>query len=257
MPDSPLDILARRIAQTRPIDRAGKQAVARELKSLRSRLYASTSPDIVDRVEATALLMHYLSLVEDSPIESLQLVARLTASFDERCFAPLTSELAPSRTGGPIEGLTAASKLGEIMVAMGIIAEEQLDEALRLQLSWRLPLGTCLEKLGHATGAQVTRALELQKKLRASIEPAPALPSSPAPAARVGASLDVRENQGPSLSEFLVPRNMLTPQQLDTALTMQRAAGITLSEAIVQLGLLTDEQMRQAALAQEKMRGWV
>lgn len=261
MPDSPLQILARRIAQTRPIDRAGKQAIARDLKNLRSRLYASTSQDLVDRVEATALLMHFLSLVEDSPIETLQLVARLTASFDERCFAPATAELTPARTAGPLDGLTATSKLGEIMVSMGIIAAEQLDEALRIQRSWRLPLGTCLEKLGHATGAQVARALDVQKKLRASAEPAaPIAAPSAAPSATAGVrgggfKLDVRDNQGPTLAEFLLQRNMLTPAQLERAQTMQRAAGITLNEAIVQLGLLSVEQVRQAVQMQEKLRG--
>jgi hypothetical protein len=257
MPDSPLQNLARRIAQTRPIDRAGKQALARELRGLRSRLYSSATQDLVDRVEATALLMHFLSLVEDSPIETLQLVARLTAGFDERCFAPQAAETATVRAASPQDGLTPASKLGEIMVAMGLVTAEQLEEALRIQMSWRLPLGTCLEKLGHATAAQVARALELQRKLRASSEPAaPLAGSAPPVGARSGAmKLDVRENQGPSLHEFLLQRNMLTPQQLEKAATMTRAAAITLSEAIVQLGFLSVEQVKQAVQQQEKLRG--
>ena len=253
MTDSPLQNLARRIAQTRPIDRAGKQALARELKNLRGRLQPSTSPELVDRVEATVLLMHFLSLVDDSPIETLQLVGRLTASFDEHSFTP-PAEPAARATG--LDALTQASKLGEILVAMGLITPAQLDEALRLQLSWRLPLGTCLEKLGHATSAQVAQALELQQKLRASAEPPAALPSPvPATPARSGGlRLDVRENQGPSLAEFLLQRNLLNQQQIERAMTMQRAAGITLNEAIVQLGLLSIDQVRQAVQLQEKLR---
>jgi hypothetical protein len=260
MPDSPLQILARRIAQTRPIDRSGKQALARELKNLRSRLYPATSQDLVDRVEATALLMHFLSQVEDSPIETLQLVARLTASFDERCFAPPSVEAsAAARPTGVLEGLSSTSKLGEIMVAMGIIAADQLEEALRIQKSWRLPLGTCLEKLGHATPAQVTRALDMQKKLRVSAEPPAPLGAAPASISLStrgpGLPLDVRGGTVQTLGDFLLQRNMLTSQQLERAVTMQRAAGITLNEALVQLGLMTVDQVRQAVQMQEKMRG--
>jgi hypothetical protein len=255
MLDSPLQHLARRIAQTRSIDRAAKGLLARELKSLRSRLYPSLGQEVIDRVDAATLLMHYLAISEDSPTEALQLVARMTAALDDRFFAPAVPsplDVAPAAAASPLDGLSATSRLGEIMVKTGIITEEQLNEALNIQRTWRLPLGTCVEKLGHATGAQVARALELQKKLRASA--APALPSEPQANHRpVGLNLDVR-NSGPSLGELLLQRNMLAPPQLERAKTLQRAAGVTLEEALVQLQILTRDQVRAAVQIVERMK---
>jgi hypothetical protein len=252
--DSPLQHLARRIAQTRSIDRAAKGVLARELKSFRARLYPSAGQEVIDRVDAAALLMHYLASSEDSPAEAMQLVARMTAGLDERYFAPaLPSPLEPpSPAANPLDGLSAASRLGEIMVKTGIITDEQLNEALGIQKTWRLPLGTCIEKLGHATGGQVARALELQKKLRGSL--AAPLPSEPAAAPRpLGLKLDVRES-GPSFAEVLLQRSMLSPQQLERAKTLQRAAGVTLEEALIQLQILTRDQVKQTLQVVERMK---
>jgi hypothetical protein len=257
MTDTPLENLARRIAQTRSIDRAGKQALARELKSLRGRLYPSAGQDLVDRVEAAVLLMHFIATQEDAPGDGLQLVARLTAAFDERCFAPPPPEPESAKLPAGLEGLATTSKLGDVMVHIGMITAEQLDEALRVKRNMRLPLGVCLERLGHATSGQVARALELQKRLRAVAEPAPqAAPPAPLPSVRRSElKLEVRDGSAvPTLAELLVQSNQLSPQQLERASVLQRAAGVHFEEALIQLGFLSLDQIKQAKQVQERLR---
>lgn len=283
MSDTPIRHLARRISQIRPIDRTGKLQLARELRAARGRMYASAPPIAIDMVEALAMLMAFLASAEEVPGEALQTVARLTAGLDERYFAPPLPDPAQQVPTGPA-GLDASSRLGEILVHLGIITSEQLDEALRIQKVWRIPLGACTEKLGFATGAQIARALELQARLRASVTPNAPLPQAAAPAGfrplgstppgaatsapgaepALGAApgprrselkLELRErSRGQMLGELLIEQGVLSKEQLDHGLKMQRAAGLRLGEALIQLGYATREQVKQALLLQEKMR---
>ena len=282
MSDTPIQHLARRIAQIRPIDRTGKLQLARELRAARGRMYASAPQDAIDRVEALAMLMAFLSSADEVPPEALYTVARLTAGLDERFFAPPLPEPAQQVPTGPA-GLDASSRIGEILVHLGIITPEQLDETLRIHKVWHLPVGACAEKLGFATGAQIARALELQARLRAGVgtpAPLPAGPSvpglahsgpvsahhapavhapatlgTPPPARRGELKLELRDrNQGQRLGELMLEQGIVTREQLDYALKMQRAAGLRLGEALIQLGYASREQVRQALLLQEKMR---
>lgn len=276
MSDTPIQHLARRIAQIRPIDRTGKLQLARELRAARGRMYASAPQDAIDRVEALAMLMAFLSSADEVPPEALYTVARLTAGLDERFFAPPLPEPSQQVPTGPA-GLDASSRIGEILVHLGIITPEQLDETLRLHRVWHLPVGACAEKLGFATGAQIARALELQARLRASAgtpaplpagsmpglvhsgpssaHHAPATLGAPPPARRGELKLELRDrNQGQRLGELMFEQGIVTREQLDYALRMQRAAGLRLGEALIQLGYASREQVRQALLLQEKMR---
>jgi adenylate cyclase len=246
-------------------------------------MYASAPPVAIDLVEALAMLMAFLASADEVPGEALQTVARLTAGLDERFFAPPLPEPSQQVPTGPA-GLDASSRLGEILVHLGIITPEQLDEALRIQRVWRQPLGMCTEKLGFATGAQIARALELQSRLRAATAPSAPLPQhtplpgirpaghvtahshapaplpdhslgSPAAPRRTEFKLELRERgRGSMLGEILLEQGHLSQEQLDHALRMQRAAGLRLGEALIQLGFSTREQVKQALLLQEKMR---
>lgn len=282
MSDTPIQHLARRIAQIRPIDRTGKLQLARELRAARGRMYASAPQDAIDRVEALAMLMTFLASADEVPAEALYTVARLTAGLDERFFAPPLPDPAQQVPTGPA-GLDASSRIGEILVHLGIITPEQLDETLRIHKVWHLPVGACAEKLGFATGAQIARALELQARLRAGVGAPAALPAAasmpglvhsgpasahhlpaahagatlgaPPPARRTELKLELRDrNQVQRLGELLLEQGIVTREQLDYALKMQRAAGLRLGEALIQLGYASREQVRQALLLQEKMR---
>lgn len=252
--DSSIQHLAKRIHQTRSIDRAGKIALAKELRSLRARMLAGVGQPEIDRLEAAALLMAFLASADEAPVEALQVVARLTASLDERLFAtPAPVEpVEPVASAAAHDALSAASRLGDILVHQNIVTPEQLAEALRVQPFWKLQLGACLEKLGAATGAQVARALELQARLRANrgadapLGLAPKLKET---------RLEIRDRTpGPDLAEILIEQGTLTREQLEHAQRLQRAAGLSIGEALVQLNFATKEQIKQALHLQERLR---
>jgi len=78
---------------------------------------------------------------------------------------------------------------------------------------------------------------------------------APPPARRTELKLELRErSQGQRLGELMLEQGIVTREQLDYALKMQRAAGLRLGEALIQLGYASREQVRQALLLQEKMR---
>jgi len=57
--------------------------------------------------------------------------------------------------------------LGSILIELGTVTQDQLDEALRCQASGDpRPLGAILMSLGHLTAAEVEHALMMQKARR-------------------------------------------------------------------------------------------
>lgn len=62
--------------------------------------------------------------------------------------------------------------LGGLLVELGLVTGEQLDEALGRQAAGdERPLGVILMALGHLTGPEVEHALMVQKARRGNIEP--------------------------------------------------------------------------------------
>ncbi len=55
--------------------------------------------------------------------------------------------------------ILAPPRLGDILVTMGVIAPEQLQEALQVQSSTRQRLGTVLMSNGWATDSETSNAL--------------------------------------------------------------------------------------------------
>lgn len=63
--------------------------------------------------------------------------------------------------------------LGHVLVELGLVAQEKIDEALRLQTAGDArPLGVILVGLGHVAAHELERALMVQKARRGEIEPA-------------------------------------------------------------------------------------
>lgn len=58
-----------------------------------------------------------------------------------------------------------ADRLGDMLLAQGLIDSQQLGKALSLQKGQRIPLGQALASLGFATEEQIWRALAQQQKL--------------------------------------------------------------------------------------------
>jgi hypothetical protein len=151
------------------------------------------------------------------------------------------------------------ARLGELLVSEGILSAGELEDALAAQLETqpRKPLGELLLASGVVSPPLLVRLLAQQCQLqleeetgfgnglRRAIEQRhtertrpeePAAAPIEAPVAAAAAPV----SQGPRLlGELLVAQELLTPKQLEWALTEQAESGRLLGEIIVQNGLVS------------------
>ena len=111
----------------------------------------------------------------------------------------------------------AEVRLGELLVAEGLITQRQLDAALTEQTSRPdyTPLGRVLVERRLLTPKQLTLMLE-------------------------------RSGRRPRLGDVLVRNGSITAEKLEAALQMQKSQHRPLGEILVRQGMVTDEVMRQA-----------
>jgi hypothetical protein len=109
-------------------------------------------------------------------------------------------------------------KLGQLMVATGLISFEELDAVLEIQANTKhehIPVGEIMVACGYVTRQQLEYYLRLQEQLK--------LPS------------DKPERWGQRLVEL----GMVTEDQLKVALVEQKTTGSTLRQALISRGWLT------------------
>lgn len=114
-------------------------------------------------------------------------------------------------------------KLGEVLIAEGLITPDQLNEALEVQRAQGGRIGTILVSLGYVAQAQVDFVVESNKK-----EPA-----------RIG--------------EILRDGGYLTQEQLDTALTLQRHSGGRLGDILLYYGFVPADVLNREIATQRSL----
>jgi len=121
----------------------------------------------------------------------------------------------------PLGESPSARRFGELLVADGIITQDQLDAALRLQSVARsyMPLGQVL----------LANKLVTRKTLNALLH---------------------RWGKRSRLGEILVKAGRITPAQLEEALTYQRRLLMPIGKALITLGYIDEMAMRDALCTQ-------
>jgi hypothetical protein len=259
--------LVKRIQETRPVQSARRQALADDLKALRRDLDAEAVPDQACNLDAALLLMEFMARSEDvATAETLSIVAGLVSTIDEnslrfgppRAFAPRLvreegAEYADLR-------LTQEALIGAILVQAGVISPEALTRGLQLQTSSSQPLGQCLVQLGAATPAQIESAVAYQDRLREEERTTRREPERSGTAARGELRLNAKQKtvlqsiNSQVLGEVLVRLGSISREQLERALTVQRAAGVHIGQALVETKATTWEQIKRALDVQRQLR---
>jgi type IV pilus assembly protein PilB len=121
--------------------------------------------------------------------------------------------------------VVASVRLGELLLAEGLVTPAQLDEALRVQASNEgyAPLGHILVAQRIITRDQLLSVLE-------------------------------RHRRSSKLGDILLKGGELSREQLDTALAEQRRSGQPLGEVLLRLGLVSEERLRMALCRQLHIR---
>ena len=113
-------------------------------------------------------------------------------------------------------------KLGEILIAQGMITNEQLVEALQVHRRTGVSLGTVLVKLGYITEDDLTSVLGTQIQL----------------------------DQKKRIGEVLIDQGLITQEQLVTGLEEQKKSKMQLGKCLVKLGFITDNKLVDVLSAQ-------
>lgn len=113
-------------------------------------------------------------------------------------------------------------KLGEILVAQGYISEEQLARGIQEHRRTGISIGTVLVRMGFISENDLTSVLGEQIQL----------------------------NQRQKIGEVLVDQGLITTQQLDQGLAMQKQTGERLGKCLVKLRLITEEKVIDVLSAQ-------
>lgn len=148
-------------------------------------------------------------------------------------------------SGGPILNDMA---LGSLMVQLGTLTEEQLDEALDAQRGSGLRIGEVAVQRGYSTAEQIEEVTELQRHLREHSR------AGQSRGEAMGIEDEPIERDRSLLGEILVWTGAITREQLGQGLLARRASGVRLGEALVQIGACGWSAIRQAVRTQERMR---
>jgi type IV pilus assembly protein PilB len=113
-------------------------------------------------------------------------------------------------------------KLGEILIAQGLITNEQLVEALQVHKRTGVSLGTVLVNLGYITDDDLTSVLGAQIQL----------------------------DQRKRIGEVLIDQGLITEDQLQLGLEEQKKTRLQLGKCLVQLGYISDNKLVDVLSAQ-------
>lgn len=141
--------------------------------------------------------------------------------------------------------------LGDILVGSGKLTQDELDKVLRAQLesgATREKLGDLLLRLGMATNEDIYEALARQFKRRKRLQK----PSGGAAAGRRPAPPARPATQSARLGEILLEQRLLTPEDLERSLQLQRQTQgrEKLGDILVRLGFVSDSDLYRALLTQ-------
>ncbi|HMA64583.1 MAG: GspE/PulE family protein [Fibrobacterota bacterium] len=113
-------------------------------------------------------------------------------------------------------------KLGEILIAQGLITDEQLLIALREHKLTGITLGTILVKNGFIKDDDLTSVLGQQIQL----------------------------DQKKRIGDILIEQGLITPEQLKAGLDEQRNCGLQLGKCLTKLGFLSETKLLDVLSAQ-------
>jgi hypothetical protein len=272
MPDSRIQALTKRISETRPVDRTRRLALVNELKELRRDL-DPRAREQAQRLDAALLLMDFMSRSEEmATAEGLQIVSGLVASVDERMIqtpedprGPQPAKEAPPPSDISQHAdlrLTEEFMLGSILVQAKVVTQEALQRALELQSSTGQWIGQCLVQLGAASQNQIASAITLQDRMKDRTRSPQVAADKPGdPAAKLELKLSPKQkgfvqsfHAQVLLGEILIRLRLISREQLDRALQLQRAANLHIGEALIQTGASDWEAIRRGLEVQRQLR---
>lgn len=155
-------------------------------------------------------------------------------------------------------------KIGELLVAVGVVSSGDLQEAIQIAKRMNLPIGRVIVMSGVISEASLQYVLEAQSLVKDGLldldTAITALKNALSKAVTLQEALgelrwapkkDATSNK---LGELLVDSNMVTQSQLDSALQASFDTGMPLGGTLVLQGVLSAQLLPMVLNAQEKIR---
>lgn len=137
---------------------------------------------------------------------------------------------------------------GELMIQLGHITREQLNDALDHQAAKGGRLGQALIDDNATSWDVIENVLRFQRMLNPE-------PTGPEKVDESKQAHPTQHRELPSmLGEVVAHLGFSTPEKVEEALRVHRATGIRMGEALVQIGALTWPQLRESLRLQHNMR---
>lgn len=169
MPTSDSPTLARRIGRFSASDAEERAVLLEEIRQLCNLAARESQPNLAGSVEAAQALVRLLVGENGGPgagagsEEVLNVLSELVGRVEEAVRAPAEDDDAAVPKDLP---LIHDILLGEILVQLGTVTEDQVDEGLRLQRDTGQCIGESLICMGVATSETIQNAVDVQERLR-------------------------------------------------------------------------------------------
>lgn len=180
---------------------------------------------------------------ESQEIQTAYLEARVAADPNDQAAAQRLAEIRTLQLLSDVKTVhfheqPKARLLGDILVSIGAITQDELRQTLKLQnngsaITTDRRLGQLLLRQGMITPSKLARALIIQQQERSQLRVAPQV-----------------------LGEYLVEKGYISPQQLELALAEQlrldqKGHHLSLGQILVRLNMVSQDKIDQAAREHE------
>ncbi len=260
-----LSALADRISETPPEERATHLANLDLLRQLANFARSQVPPDVTSCLLAVVHVLE--ALTGKTPgldrVELHRLACELVRAVGDTLegFEAPPPEAAQAPAPSPCEAqlgeVQSDPLLGQILIKLGRINEEQLEGALKFHREKGLPLGECLLVTGICPPEHVLDALKLQQKLREGpvYTPPTDAPAAGAAAGEATGDAAILVRQEMFLGEVLLGVGMINNEQLERAMHLHHHDGVPVGDALSQIAGLTAEQIRHGLELKQQLEG--
>lgn len=170
--------LVRRVARFHALDAPEQAAILEQICELRDLAAQGPGQDLTGYVEIALSLVGALTDKGDRPLEeaawaegTLNVVSRLVGLVEDSIHESAAGDAATAlheRASRQEQLLIRDMLLGEVLVQLGVVTQEQVDEALRAQRSTDQRIGKVLVESGVATFKEIEAGVAIQDQLRQS-----------------------------------------------------------------------------------------
>lgn len=163
-----------------------------------------------------------------------------------------------------MEGDYTGLKLGELLIKVGILKMQELEDAINMANETGMPIGRVLIMSGYLTDQELQAAVQAQSLIKDKVVSIELALKALAGVSQEGITLEQalrtlgwtsgKPVSTAKLGELLMAAELVTTQQLDEALKTSQETGLPLGRVLVLTQAISDDMLNSALTAQVLIR---